>query len=860
MKVSPVGNFKANLTSMKKSNARPELIAILLTLLLVLTPAIGQQRTAPVPSKSPAQQREAGAPARVADALETDVSFDTLVAAESYAVYLEVRRIGQLAGSREFNELLETFTALAAPPKELADTIEFFKTHAEALENAQMLVASMPTQPGLPQAIGAIQLSSVEEAKSVEPALRGLINKYEIASQATGADESRKTPAAGRKQEARRTRRTKVAGKTRREKEPAPPSFYFKRVGRLLLTSDAPVNAKGFRKTGQLPLTSNARLQAARSRLASEQIFVYFDVRLIEKSTRVQREAYMERAKKEEETRAANPPPDAAGASKEVDPGNPTLSSEINSEVSATVGVIPPDELPPPPAPIMAAEAETGDMRPQGSASTEVRAPGEEEIAVGRADYFLSGLFGMAMGGLPIWPEAVALGASLGGDTVVIRALLVNRDAGEFRIVPFLPMLVSGPEIVPGAASVVPADTEAFVTLSLDWQNIYAYMLGGFNRQQTEMEMADRANGEEVRAETQPAEKSIEAMEKLFGFKIKEDLLPALGNEVAVSAPLDWFDAPGFSRGRRAAKAPDAAEPGFVVFISLNNADTVRKILPRVLEAFGMKTLGAAGQTERRAGLEINNYGGVSTAFINNYLALATQPHPLRHIADSLSGQGTLASDEGYRSTLEWQPRQSLAQAYVSRSLIEGRQKEMRMWMDPNDRELQDLLTRFDVRPSPAAYAITKEGGGDVFHEIHFPVGIIKLLGASDTVSKARATPARQNETSAIRALYAIADAQEAFKAAEGKGSYASYEELFAGTDEEKQKRRNSSGMYTGEGLEKLEYRVTISATGDRFTVHATPKEYGKSGRRSFYLDETGVVRGADHAGQPANAGDPPVD
>ena len=41
------------------------------------------------------------------------------------------------------------------------------------------------------------------------------------------------------------------------------------------------------------------------------------------------------------------------------------------------------------------------------------------------------------------------------------------------------------------------------------------------------------------------------------------------------------------------------------------------------------------------------------------------------------------------------------------------------------------------------------------------------------------------------------------------------------------------------------------------FEVSATPKTYGKSGRRSFYTDHTGTVRGADHRGEPANAEDP---
>ena len=46
-------------------------------------------------------------------------------------------------------------------------------------------------------------------------------------------------------------------------------------------------------------------------------------------------------------------------------------------------------------------------------------------------------------------------------------------------------------------------------------------------------------------------------------------------------------------------------------------------------------------------------------------------------------------------------------------------------------------------------------------------------------------------------------------------------------------------------------------ATG--FQVSAVPQRYGRSGRRSFYLDESGVIRGADRNGEPATADDSPV-
>lgn len=873
---------------MSKSPTRPRLAPFLVTLLLALLPAwAAQQRrqTRPAPTRPataapPARTTQpAETPTRqtpASDAAEDDTTFDTLVAADSYAIYFEARRIGQLVRSKEFADLLDSFVEQSGPAKELTETLDFFKAHAESLENANLHVVAMPTRTGLPSSMGALQLPSVEEAKRVEPTLRGLVKKYETASvvreEAEASANTNANVSGGAVGTARRGAPETVKVESRRAAaKPAGPTFHFKRVGRLLLLSDAPLAARTLRAATRQPLFSSQRLQAARTRLATEQVFVFVDLNLLQKGENVEREAYVERMRKEEESSAAQvTEPMKAEPDERPSEGNYRTEDEILAEIAATAeaeGMTPPAPDAPSPEIEAALQAQAMNAGGEATAGAPVRAPQPEEEAVPRADVLVSALFGMAFGGMPAWPEAVGVGASLGGEDVTVRALFMNGATSELRVIPFLPLLASGPEVVPAASSVAPEDAGVFVSFSLDWQKLYAQALGAMNRQQAQFE-AEGHEGVEggtpppQRAEQETPEKTIEALEKLFGFKIKEDLIPALGNEVGVSAPVEWFAGPSFGRPRRGSKVADAASPGFVVFVSLQNADTVRRILPRLLEAAGMKTLGASSPTERRAGIEIVNHGGVSTAFLGNYLALAQRPEPLRHVADAFARQGVLASNENFRAAVEWQPRQSLAQVYVSRGLMEGSLRQLRLWADPNDAEFQALITRYEVRPRPAAYTVTHDGGGDLFHELHLPVGLIKLFVSTDTIQRARHTPVRANETNAIRQLYAVADAQEAYRASEGKGSFGTLEQL-AGTGGEGQTRDENSHRpryLSREYLEKMQYRFSITAAGDKYTVVATPKEYGKSGRRSFYLDETGVVRGADHAGQPANAGDPPVD
>ncbi len=49
------------------------------------------------------------------------------------------------------------------------------------------------------------------------------------------------------------------------------------------------------------------------------------------------------------------------------------------------------------------------------------------------------------------------------------------------------------------------------------------------------------------------------------------------------------------------------------------------------------------------------------------------------------------------------------------------------------------------------------------------------------------------------------------------------------------------------------------AAKADAFSLSSTPKEYGKSGRRSFFLDSSGILRGADKQGGLATSTDPRI-
>ncbi len=59
--------------------------------------------------------------------------------------------------------------------------------------------------------------------------------------------------------------------------------------------------------------------------------------------------------------------------------------------------------------------------------------------------------------------------------------------------------------------------------------------------------------------------------------------------------------------------------------------------------------------------------------------------------------------------------------------------------------------------------------------------------------------------------------------------------------------------------LQNYGYHVEVTVSSTKFEISAVPTEYGKTGKMSYFLDETSVLRGGDHGGGPAGVSDQPV-
>jgi hypothetical protein len=506
---------------------------------------------------------------------------------------------------------------------------------------------------------------------------------------------------------------------------------------------------------------------------------------------------------------------------------------------------------PPPPS----SEGPEPELVPQvqpDTAQTELKATTDDSQASSQVADTAGQAFGsitrLLFGGVTVWPEAVGVAAAFEPDSYSLRVLLVNEAGERANPIPFMPQVVSGPPLIPESPSIFPADTEFFVTLSLDYPQIYDGMV-------------KTLSAEEMRAGMVPAKADstspFAAYEKQSGIKIKDDLIPLLGNEIAISLPVQSLDVgpskPVTSNSDSSGDADSAQKPAApetpspVIAISIKDRDAARLLIPKVIASLGLKGASQLAQTEKRSDTEITSYAGAfSYAFVGNFLLISPDPKAVRHVVDSYLNHETLGSESHFRNYTRWQPRQLLAQFYVSPALMDSYSSFAKTLDSSITDQLGDLLSRMSPTSEPVTYALSNEGLGPL-HELRIPKNLAMLMIAGIFGANSQSPPPGMNESMAKDALRTVASAEATYQATEGNGSYGSSDQLI------------TKGLVSKELFERYGYRIEVSVSGKSYEARAVPLEYGKSGKLSFFVDESGVIRGGDKGGGPATVADGPV-
>jgi hypothetical protein len=785
-----------------------KVIVVIVLAIATLAVSVSAQQPRNTPAKKPA-----AAPSPVAEVVPT---FDSLLAADSFKVYGEIRGIGGLIHSTAVTDVLDPVVKIAEPPKEFRTVLKWLNSHSDAMAGSRMMVAAWPSRTDLPNVIVAIEFASTEDARKFFPQLRDFMPKLL----------PRPTPTPTPTSPAQSDPHPVISPE--REWSSAAPTvttaalpYHLKQTGSLILISDAPISIANLRPRRSKALEEDQNFVTARNRFASEPVFLYVDLKSIEKEERDRRRKWEE----EDQKRAANPPPveEMATAVTEEMP-SPPLSIE---------------ETPvPSPPPVATAGEATLSATSQDELSSAAILP----------------LTGLLFGGESKWPEAVSAALVFEGDAYVLRTLILNSFENKGNAVPFLPQFVSGPEIAPQSPNVFPADAELFVSVSMDFPQIYEGMLKTIAKNERDTRSVARIAGAKVSELPSP----FAVYEQKLGLKIKDDILPLFGSEIALVMPKKATKI----NADETAKPPDAERPerperqtppaateqvqqsaNPVLAISVKDRDAVARLIPKLIEAVGLKGANLLAQTEKRDGTEIVSYAGMfSYAFIADFLILSPDASEVKRVVQSYLEHQTLAGDSHFREYTRWQPRQVLGQVYVAPTMVE-------QYMTPNrgrNESTRELLSRVSPVIDPVTYSLSNDGAGPL-HELHVPKNLLQLLVANMATDMEQA-PLRSNEAMATNILFTIVGSEKTFKAGKGAGSYATLDQLIA------------ESMVSKHLLENFGYHIELTAMGgDRFEASAIPLEYGKTGKLSYFIDETGVLRGADHGGAPATVADDPI-
>ena len=765
-----------------KVMTRPTVAAVLLLISLATATFAQQKRQTPArPQPRPA-------------AVQTPApTFDTLVPAEGYMVYGEIRGVGHLVRSSEINDALEPILKLAGPPKEFKTIVRWLHANADELMTSRLLVATWVIDKNLPEAIVAIEFASAEEAAKFASGLNTVLTRVlPPTAQPSPESEGEKAKAAG----------------------PPKPSYHMQQAGSLILLTPTPLNLRKLRPAGTKLLTDDANFRAARTRFGSEPIFVFVNMKVLQRQEEERRKNYEQQQRAEAE--------------------------QVKREQAATTEEAKKKEEPPPP------EDNVEQNVPEQQATLVAGVSVEPPKEAATPDPIASALTGIGMNffeGEPKWPDGIAFALTLENDSFDLRALLVNEPGEKSDTVPFMPMLIPGPPIIPESPSILPADTQLFATMSLDLQQIYLTM----SRPRPNA-VVYTSHGINQTVKEMVFESPFAALEKKLKLNLKDDVLPLLGSEITLRLPVTGLDLFGLPRGPSPEPVKNnqpsvGASPVFL--ISVRDKEAVRALMPKIVDAMGFKGASSFAQTERKEDTELVSYlNFFSYAFIGNFLVISADVATVRHVVDSYLKHETLASDTNFKNFTRWQPRPSHGQLYISSALMES----YKTWAEQTKQvsePTREFLTRLTQVAQPITYSLSNEGFGPL-HEVHIPKNLV-LMAIAGISGEGNPPPERQNEGMAVGVMHTIAYVQEQYKKDKGAGSYGTLEQLIA------------VDLLPKDLIENSGYKFEMMVTGDKFEAFATPAEYGKSGKMSYFIDQTRILRGADRNGASASSSDPPV-
>ena len=326
------------------------------------------------------------------------------------------------------------------------------------------------------------------------------------------------------------------------------------------------------------------------------------------------------------------------------------------------------------------------------------------------------------LAGLGASPYAVALGGSLQGDAMTVRALLLfssKQSAGSMfgMLGSFTSATQMGQSV---AANYAAPDADIFVDLTLDWDKLYDSIQSVFG-----MIASAQSNGGNQVNSAQSAD-LLAMMEASLGFSIKNDLIPTLGNELAIS--ISGFDS--FMRSVKAAATQRPTVPRFMLIVSLKDPARFEKLIARLVNQNGSQTLTRV--TYRNAAISYSN--NFAYAVTNKFFMIGGSAGDIRRALDAHALGTSLALTADYRAAIG-PPRQTMLQAYISSNLSNKLYESVLAEAVKSNAALKEFAPKTAQMRSPIGLAMLPDSDG-VMMEMRVPTSLTFMALAYLATSK----------------------------------------------------------------------------------------------------------------------------
>ncbi|MFN7945963.1 MAG: hypothetical protein U0Z53_11465 [Blastocatellia bacterium] len=379
----------------------------------------------------------------------------------------------------------------------------------------------------------------------------------------------------------------------------------------------------------------------------------------------------------------------------------------------------------------------------------------------------------------------------------------------------------------------------------------------------------------------------VAGMEKKVGLKFREEIARCLSHEVTFT-----YEIP--------ATSPEDKQTHLAAFIGLRDREAAKTAINK-LAAYLIGSLnsvvpssdeepGNAAQQKEKSDeelkkeqqqrlaiisllpresykqAEIIRLDAFDIAYVEDYLVIADSADTIKRLIDTAENNDGIAREANFNAAMSGQPASAVS----------------RVWFGPKyfDDMLSSFVRLWAARPPgsiaaaplnlPATVAGFVESSDDSIRlEAFTPIGVAGMFAFDSLSDQVRAGTSR-NEHDAQSLLRTAAVVQRRY-AAQHQDQYATLDELIR-FQQEHPVMNDTDGHKSPEEAENIAYRRDLHAlrAGQNnyryalklrpdkkgFEATATPVSYGRNGRHSFFIDESGKLRRASKQGSPADASD----